>query len=124
MPVEYSVEFAESHVEVRVSGVPDRLSIEQMWADIASACRENDCFHVLGVSTTERAIELKDAMDYSTIFDEARLPLGLRTAWVQTNPAATVMIELIIELTRKRFQGEGKVFTDEAQARAWLAADS
>ena len=120
MPVEYSVEFAESHVEVRVSGVPDRPSVEQMWADIASACRDNNCFHVLGVSKTERAIELKHAMDYSTIFDKAHLPLGLRTAWVQTNPAAVVMIELIIEMTRKRFQGEGKVFSNEAEARQWL----
>ena len=123
MPVEYSVQFADTHVEVHVTGVPDRPSIEQMWTDIASACRDNDCFHVLGVSTTERAIELKDAVDYSTIFDKAGLPLGLRTAWVQTNPAAVVMIELIIELTRKRFKGEGQVFSDETEARRWLFAE-
>ncbi len=121
MPVEYSVKFADSLVEVHVSGVPDRPSVERMWTDIASACRDNNCFQILGVSKTERAVELKDAMDYSTIFDDARLPLGLRTAWVQTNPAATVMIELIIELTRKRFQGEGKVFANETEARRWLA---
>ena len=123
MPVEYSVEIARSHVEVRVSGVPDRSSVERMWADIAAACRDNDCSRVLGVSTTERAIELKDAMDFSTIFDKANLPHGLRTAWVQTNPAAVVMIELIIELTRKRFEGTGQVFSDEAEARRWLAQD-
>ena len=121
MPVEYSVSCVDSIVEVRVSGVPDRASVEQMWIDIAASCRDNDCSHVLGVSTTERAIELKDAMDYSTIFDKAGLPLGLRTAWVQTNPAAVVMIELIIELTRKRFKGEGQVFSDEVEARSWLA---
>ena len=124
MPVEYSLQFADSHVELRVSGVPDRPSIERMWADLVSVCRENNCRHVLGLSTTERAIELEHVMDYDTIFEMAGLPQGFRVAWVQTNPAATVMIELIIDLHRKRFGGEGQVFADEAEAREWLARQS
>ena len=124
MPVEYSVEFAGSHVEVRVSGVPDRPSIEQMWKDIVTTCRANDCLYVLGLSSTERAIELEHVMDYSTIFDEAGLVPGFRVAWVQGNPAAVVMIELIIDLHRKRFGGEGKVFSDEAEARQWLTGQA
>lgn len=120
MPVEFTVEYADSYVEVRVSGVPDRNSIEAMWKDIVRVCGENDCSRVLGVSNTERAIELEHAMDYSNIFDKAGLPQGFRVAWVQTNPAAVVMIELIIEMTRKRFAGEGEVFSDEADALSWL----
>ena len=121
MPVEYTIEYADPHVEVRVSGVPDRTSVEEMWKDIVSLCREKTCLHVLGISTTERAIELEHALDYSTIFEGAGLPKGFRVAWVQTNPAAVTMIELIIETTRQRFGGEGKVFSDETEARAWLA---
>ncbi len=117
---EYSVEFADTHVEVRVSGVPDRPSIERLWKDIVSLCREKNCFRILGLSSTERAIELEHAMDYSTIFEQAGLLPGFRVAWVQFNPAAAVMIELIIETTRKRFNGEGKVFFDEIEARRWL----
>jgi len=120
MPIEHKVEFADTHVEVRVSGVPDRASIEAMWTDIVSVCRDKQCFLVLGLSTTERAVELKDAMDYGTIFEDAGMMPGFRVAWVQANPAAVVMIQLIIEMTNQRFGGTGQVFSDETEARTWL----
>ena len=123
MAVQYAIEFADTHLEVSVSGVPDRESIVQMWFDITAACRENDCFRVLGLSSTERAIELKDALQYAKIFEQVGVTPNYRIAWVQANPASFVMIELIVEMLRNRKLAEGEVFKEEAEARRWLAED-
>ena len=123
MAVQYAIEFADTLIEVRVSGVPDRESVVQMWFDITAACRENECFRVLGLSKTERAIELQDALQYAKIFEKAGVTPEYRIAWVQANPAAFVMIELIVAMVRNRKLATGEVFKEEVEARRWLAGD-
>ena len=123
MAVQYTIAYESPHVVVRVSGVPDRESILQMWRDIATSCRENGCYKVLGLSATDRSVALEDALDFASIFEEARVTPDYRIAWVQSNQAAMVMIELISEMTRNRKLAESGVFSDEAEARRWLRDD-
>lgn len=121
MAVQYTIAYESPHVVVHVSGVPDRESVSQMWRDITVSCRENRCYAVLGLSATDRSVALEDALDYASIFEEAGVTPDYRIAWVQSNQAAMVMIELISEMTRNRKLAESKVFSDEAEARRWLA---
>ncbi len=120
MAVHYTIAYEDPHVVVRVSGVPDRESVSKMWRDITASCRENGCYTVLGLSATDRSIALEDALDFASIFEEAGVTPDYRIAWVQSNPAAIVMVELISEMTRNRKLAESMVFSDEAEARRWL----
>ncbi|MDJ0710447.1 MAG: hypothetical protein QNJ14_08660 [Woeseiaceae bacterium] len=120
MVAHYTIEFAGTYVEIRVSGIPDRDSSVKMWRDAANACRDNDCRKILGISMTERPIGLRDAIDYDSIFDEAGVTPEFRIAWVNENAAAEVMIRLIEEVLRNRKMVDARGFQDESEARRWL----
>ena len=124
MAVQYAIEFADTHIEVRVSGIPDRDSLVSMWRDVVAACAENSCFDVLGLSTVERPTSLRDAISYAEILEEAGVTPNTRVAWLNRNPAAFVMVELIAEVLSNRRIAEACAFRDETDARRWLTSQS
>jgi hypothetical protein len=83
MAVQYSIEYVNSTVEVRASGIPDRASLTQMWKDIIAACKEHHCFSILGIANMDRPLSLADAIDHQAIFPEAGVTIDHRIAWVQ-----------------------------------------
>lgn len=121
MAVHYTVEYANSTIEVRVSGIPDRESIAQMWKDIVAACAEHQCLSILGLSNLERPLSLPVAIDHQAIFLEAGVTIDHRIAWVQQNPKAIKMTEVAETILLNRGLLNGRLFTDEFVARRWLA---
>ena len=121
MAVQYTVEYVNSTIEVRVSGIPDRESITQMWRDIVAACAEHQCLSILGLSNLERPLRLSDAIDHQAIFLEAGVTIDHRIAWVQQNPEAFRMTEVAETILLNRGLLNGRLFTDEFVARRWLA---
>jgi hypothetical protein len=117
----YAISCADSIIEVRVKGTPDRESIARMWKDIVAACREHQCLSILGLSDMEQPIKLADAIDHQAIFLEAGVTIDLRIAWVQMNPAAVRMNLLVASVLLNRGLANGRVFTNEMEARNWLA---
>ena len=77
MAVQYSIEYVNSTVEVRASGIPDRASLTQMWKDIIAACKEHHCFSILGIANMDRPLSLADAIDHQAIFPEAGVTIEL-----------------------------------------------
>lgn len=123
MPAEYSINCVNSVIEVRVDGIPDRASVSQMWKDIVAACSENSCFSILGLTNLERPLKLADAIDHQAIFLEAGVTIDHRIAWVQLNPAAYKMTEVVESVLLNRGLINGRLFTDEFEARRWLAGN-
>ena len=123
MAVNYSIEYVNSTVEVRASGIPDRASIAQMWKDIVSACNEHRCFSILGIANMERPLSLADAIHHQAIFLEAGVTIDHRIAWVQENPDARKRTEVAETILLNRGLLNGRLFTDEFEARRWLADD-
>ena len=121
MAANYTIECVDSVIEVRVTGTPDRPSLARMWQDIVGACREHRCLSVLGLSDMERPIKLADAIDHQAIFLEAGVTIDHRIAWVQLNPQAVRMNMLIESVLLNRGLANGRVFTNELEARRWLA---
>lgn len=120
MAARYSIRPVGSHIEVRVEGVPDRASITRMWIDIVASCKEHGCMSILGISDMEQPIKLADAIHHQAIFLEAGVTIDHRIAWVQLNPAAVRMNILSESILLNRGLVNGRVFTDEAEARKWL----
>lgn len=120
MTAQYSIECVNSVIEVRVTGVPDRQSVSQMWKDIMAACAEHQCLSVLGLSNWDRPLKLADAIDHQAIFLEAGVTIDHRIAWVQLNPEAYKMTEVAETILLNRGLINGRLFSDELEARRWL----
>jgi hypothetical protein len=118
---QYKIDFVNSIIEVRVSGIPDRESVAQMWKDIIAASAEHKCLSVLGLSNMDRPLKLADAIDHQAIFLEAGVTIDHRIAWVQLNPAAYAMTELVETVLLNRGLANGRLFSDEFEARRWLS---
>jgi hypothetical protein len=120
MTAQYTIECVNSIIEVRVTGIPDRHSVAQMWRDIVAACKTHRCFSILGLSNMNRPLKLADAIDHQAIFLEAGVTVDHLIAWVQLNPAAYAMTELVETVLLNRGLANGRLFTDEFEARRWL----
>ena len=123
MAAQYTIEHRDSVIEVRVSGIPDRASIAQMWKDIIAATRKFGCYYILGLSNMEQPIKLADAIDHQAIFLEAGVKIDHRIAWVQLNPDAIEVNRVIESVLLNRGLLNGRLFTDEYSARRWLAGE-
>jgi len=121
MAAEYTIEYVNSTIEVRLSGIPDRQSIAQMWKDIVVACEQHGCLTILGLARLDQPIKLADAIDHQAIFLKAGVTIDHRIAWAQLNPAAVEMTRLAETVLLNRGLVNGRVFTDEFAARRWLA---
>lgn len=104
-----------------MTGIPDRASVSQMWKDIVEACAEHSCFSILGLSRLDEPLTLADAIDHQAIFLEAGVTIDHRVAWAQLNPAAYKMTEVAETVLLNRGLVNGRLFTDEFEARRWLA---
>ena len=120
MVAQYTIEFVNSIIEVHVTGLPDRQSIAQMWKDIMKACEEHGCMTILGLTNMDRPLKLADAIDHQAIFLEAGVTIDHRIAWVQLNPAAYERTQLVESVLLNRGLINGRLFTDELEARRWL----
>lgn len=121
MGAKYAIEHVHSTIEVRASGTPDRASVTQMWKDIIAACTEHQCLSILGLSNMEQPLSLADAIDHQAIFLEAGVTIDHRIAWVQQNPKAHKMTEIAETILLNRGMLNGRLFSDEFEARRWLA---
>ena len=124
MALDYQIEPINGVIEVRVSGIPDRASNAQMWSDIVAACAKHECLYVLGISNLDKPQKIADAIDHQAIFLEAGVTVDHRIAWVQLNPDALEMTRLAETVLLNRGMVNGRLFTDEHEARRWLRGDS
>jgi hypothetical protein len=122
MAIAYQIDLINSVIEVRLTGIPDRKSLSQMWKDIIAACSANNCFSILGLSNLDQPLKLADAIDHQAIFLEAGVTIDHRIAWTVLNPAAYKMTEVAETVLLNRGLLNGRLFTDEFEARRWLAS--
>jgi hypothetical protein len=120
MTAQYTIEHVNSIIEVHVAGLPDRQSIAQMWKDIIKASDEHGCMSILGVTNMDRPLKLADAIDHQAIFLEAGVTIDHRIAWVQLNPEAYDMTQLVETVLLNHGLLNGRLFADEFEARRWL----
>ncbi len=65
-------------------------------------------------------MDLGDALEIEALFNAAGVTSEFRIAWLNPNPAARPMIDLVEELMRNRDMAEARFFDSETDARAWL----
>jgi hypothetical protein len=123
MPFDYSIKHEDSLIRVTVTGLPDYLSLDQLWRDIVAACKEHECLMVLGESKTEGWHD-EDAYDHAAIFQAAGLTEQYCVAWVEEHAEAREKIKLAEAVVLNRGIVTGRVFNSVAEAKRWLAEKS
>lgn len=120
MALQYTINFEDSTIVVRGSGTADRQSIAQLWQEIVAACKEHNCFYILGFSDLDKPLSITEAFDHQAIFLEAGVTIDHRIAWVDKNPQSLQRTQLVESVLLNRGLANGRVFTDEFEARRWL----
>ena len=118
-----SVSFEGDHVLVRTAGDKDYEYLEQLWAKVARTCEKHQCFRVLGIANTHTPVEPLEAYDVPRIYRDNNIDHRYRIAWVEKNPDAVDIIDLMESILSNR-DLPGRRFASTEEAREWLFGDS
>jgi len=116
------VTFEGDHVRVISDGVKDHYSQERLWDEVAAVCERHQCYRVLGIAHTTVPPEVIDAYDTARMMRERNIDSRYRIAWVEHSQDALDVIEFAETVLMNRGL-PGRLFPDEATARAWLCQD-
>lgn len=109
----------DKYILARLTGENSYAIGLELWRGIIKACNDYQCFNILGISDTE-PLSTMDAFDHEKIFRETGVTLKHRIAWVEKNPAAWEVMKFIENVLKNRSMVNGRLFTDVAEAKAWL----
>ena len=91
----------------------------EFWAAVVSACKEHDCYKVLGISESVTVIPIMDGFDHVELFRELGISTKYRIAWVELNPAAVKTVKFVDAALFNRLL-PGRLFATEDEAKTWL----
>lgn len=110
----------DNYLQVIISGTSSYEKAENLWQAIAEACKQHNCFYVLGEQDVSTPISTMDAWNHQTIFEEAGITAKYVIAWVDKNPKTFEHTKFIRQVLANRHIGYGKLFSDTETAKKWL----
>ena len=116
------VSFEGDHVLVHADGDKDHFYIQRLWREIASVCKQHECYRILGLAQTTTPVEAVDGYDLHALFREYGIDHRYRIAWVELNEDARSVVEFVETVLVNRGL-PGRLFDNESEARAWLFSD-
>jgi hypothetical protein len=117
-----TITFEGDHVLVLSDGEKDFEFSTRLWTETVDVCEANDCFRILGVSTTTKPLEALEGYDHARLFRDLGIDRSYKIAWVENNADAQDIINFIETVLYNRGL-PGKVFEDVDEARIWLLGD-
>jgi hypothetical protein len=114
----------DGYMHVTVSGLANYENAREMWVKIAAACEAHHCYRVLGEQRMLNTMSTVDAFNHQKIFLELGITSKYRIAWVDHNPRTFETTDFIRTVLYNRDLGFGKLFSNMAQAKAWLFKDT
>jgi hypothetical protein len=117
-----TITFEGDHVLVLSDGEKDFEFSTRLWTETVDVCEENDCFRILGVSSTTKPLEALEGYDHARLFRDLGIDRSYKIAWVENNADAQDIINFIETVLYNRGL-PGKTFEDVDEARAWLLGD-
>ena len=115
----YEITHDRELVVVHLQGAENIDVASRLWPDVVRACREHDCYKVLGIAETTEPLSTMDSFDHAELFQKLGINHRYRIAWVELNPdayEATSFTEIV--LSNRALPG--RLFTNVPDAREWL----
>ena len=121
---EIIVEYKGSYVYAAMYGKNNYdLSLE-LWRRIVAACKQYNCFNILGENFTTEELSTMDAYDHLRILEEVGLTLQYRIAWVdQKTPTAKGLEFVETVVVKNRGLANGRLFSNIEDAKRWLLGE-
>ena len=115
-----TITFEGEYIFVQDSGENSYEHSLDLWKNIAKACKEHECFKILGVSNMNSYLKTIDAFKHVNIAKEAEITPDHKIAWVELNSDAFKSIKFIENVIFNRGLTQARTFLDVAKARKWL----
>lgn len=118
---EIIVEYKGDHVHARVYGKNNYDISLEVWRRIMAACKEHNCFNILGENFTTEELSTLDAFNHLKILEEVGLTLAYRIAWVSHIKEASKGLEFVeTVVVKNRGLANGGLFQTVEEAKLWL----
>lgn len=118
---EIIVEYEGDYVHARHYGQNNYDISLELWRRIMAACKEHNCFKILGENFTSEALSTMDAFNHLKILEEVGLTFQYRVAWVdQKTPTAKGLEFVETVVVKNRGLANGRLFSDVEEAKRWL----
>ena len=118
---EIIVEYKGDHVYAAMYGKNNYdLSLE-LWRRRTAACKQYNCFNILGENFTTEELSTMDAFDHLKILEEVGITFQYRIAWVdQKTPTGKGLEFVETVVVKNRGMANGRLFSNVEEAKRWL----
>ena len=118
---EIIVEYKGDYIYAEMHGKNNYdLSLE-LWRRIMAACKQYNCFNILGENFTTEELSTMDAYDHLRILEEVGITLQYRIAWVNQREETARGIEFVeTVVVKNRGLANGRLFSNVEEAKRWL----
>jgi len=113
------ISFEGDHVRAVSIGQKSIETSRKLWTEIVQVCKEHQCYRVLGIANTTKAMPIIDGIDHVSLFRELGINTKYRIAWVEQNAAAMKSVKFIDAALFNRML-PGRIFSEEDEAKTWL----
>ena len=114
-----TITFEDDHIRAEWKAEKSIEVAREYWTAVVAACKENDCFKVLGISESITVMPVMDGFDHVELFRELGITTKYRIAYVELNPAAIKTVKFVDSALFNRML-PGRMFRTESEAKAWL----
>ncbi len=118
----YEITHEGNLIVVRLKGAENIEVASRLWPDVLMACKEHNCYRVLGVAETTEPLSTMDSFDHAELFQKLGINHRYRIAWVELNPEA-YQATSFTEIVLSNRALPGRLFADVRDAREWLLGD-
>jgi len=122
MDANFTISFEGDHIKVLSDGDKNFEFATRLWSAVADACKEHDCFRVLGIADSTSPMPALEGYQHAELFRKLGITRNYRVAWVELNPDAkdaTYFVETVL-FNRGL---PGRLFDSVAAATDWLLSD-
>ena len=115
----YEIKLDGDLIVVRLQGAENIGVASRLWPEVVQACREHNCYRVLGIADTTEPLSTMDSFDHAELFERLGINHRYRIAWVELNPDAydaTSFTEIV--LSNRALPG--RLFDNVPNAKEWL----
>ena len=117
-----TISFEGDHIRAESYGEKSMEWSRKLFASIVEACEKHDCYRVLGVAESTKAVTILEGFDHVNLFRELGISTKYRIAWVELNPSAIKTVRFVDAALFNRLL-PGRVFSSEEEAKSWLFGD-
>jgi hypothetical protein len=110
----------ENYLHVDVRGIGNYENAEFLWQSVVKACKQYQCYNILGEQYLLDTVSTSEAFDHPAIFSKAGITKNHRIAWVDKNPRTRETTSFIRDVLTNRSIGYGRLFNDVESAKRWL----